>query len=223
MANQSSTLDPFAPTQRTENVPVNPNQQIGGGMGFLNEWGEFLPRNVGQAAAEGGSLLKDAFVDLITEVKGSTDKSSPVENGRSNTPIGNQTEIKFNDKDQAQYEIILRNVKLIGQTEKEVGVVRDEKKVEQEVKDEVYGLSEEQLAVEGNYQSSFKLKDALKSLYNRTWVFMKRIFARKAQEQETSRARIVESRNQAKGFMKEGEMFQGIEKSAGAHWSNTPG
>lgn len=73
------TLDPFS-TKPRENVKVGPQNQVGGGMGFLDEWGEII-RSPQQIAADGGSfitggvnaigeLLNQTIKETVTEVTG---------------------------------------------------------------------------------------------------------------------------------------------------------
>lgn len=62
------TLDPFS-TKPRENVKVGPQNQVGGGMGFLDEWGELI-RSPQQIIADGGQFIAKgvgAVGELLSE------------------------------------------------------------------------------------------------------------------------------------------------------------
>lgn len=78
--NDLQTLNPFS-TKPRENVKVGPQNQVGGGMGFLDEWGELI-RSPQQIAADGGQfiakgvgaigeLLSETIKETATSVTGS--------------------------------------------------------------------------------------------------------------------------------------------------------
>ena len=92
----------------------NFHAQIGGAMGFLDEWGETLAEKGQQAVANTGSLLADSVVDLFkqdilanpkTPKEEENKQSLPSDEGkqslRSNdlkTQIGGKTELDFNER-----------------------------------------------------------------------------------------------------------------------------
>lgn len=72
---------------------VLPQTQIGGALGFFDEWGGELLKSTPQAAKDGGNLVAEAMVDLFKQDV----LARP-------TPIGGKTELKFDRKEQEQKE-----------------------------------------------------------------------------------------------------------------------
>lgn len=87
-----STLNPFE--TKTEESRFSPLTQIGGAMGFLDEWGETLTRSTGQMVADGGSLVGGSIVDLFKEDV--LTKPEEAKKEEKKTQIGGKTELNFN-------------------------------------------------------------------------------------------------------------------------------
>ena len=75
-------LDPFSKSE--ESYRVLPQTQIGGALGFFDEWGGELLKSTPQAVADGGNLVTDAIVDLLKQDV----LARP-------TPIGRKTQLKI--------------------------------------------------------------------------------------------------------------------------------
>lgn len=85
-----SVLDPFAKNE--EKNTFSPLTQIGGAMGFLDEWGENLTRSTQQIVADGGSFVADSVINLFEQDILATPESSE----EKKTQIGGRTELNFN-------------------------------------------------------------------------------------------------------------------------------
>ncbi|MBI2018702.1 hypothetical protein HYS96_03250 [Candidatus Daviesbacteria bacterium] len=91
---------------------ILPQTQIGGALGFFDEWGGEFLKSTPQAVADGGNFVTDAIVDLF--------KQDVLVRP---TPIGGKTELKFDKKEQEHKE--------------KVRVINFQKELSQRQKDEL--------------------------------------------------------------------------------------
>lgn len=94
--------------------------QIGGAMGFLDEWGENLTRSSGQVAADTGSLLAGSIIDLFKEDVIAKPEAKKEE---KKTKIGGKTELNFNKTEEQKMNEKVRVIefrKQFTQDEKEL-------------------------------------------------------------------------------------------------------
>lgn len=93
-------LNPFAKSE--ESNRVLPQIQIGGALGFFDEWGGELLKSTPKAMTDSGSLVGNAIEDLFEQdVLSNLPEQKDI---KKQTQIGGKTELKFNKKEQEQKE-----------------------------------------------------------------------------------------------------------------------
>lgn len=156
-----TALDPFSLKTR-ETARISPWDQIGGSMEF----------NPSKLVADGGSFMKDAAEAIGGLVEIVIAQPSPES---SKPQIGGKTEIPFNNPAETQLQKARLELVQANKTNQEVQRATESHEIQEEVRLEVVGMSEEQLAEEGDFSNTSVKGPLVKSIANKMWVFLKLI------------------------------------------------
>lgn len=226
MANTTTllpTLDPFSSTKPRETIRP---QEIGGSTEL--DTGEVLDqaqkiiksgaRDLGQAT---GDLFFGEFLGIKSAPEGTYAESASLQEAKKQTALRNgQTEIKFNNPDEFKYIKILRSVQALDKKVEQVTEVRD---LQEEVRQEINGLSDEDFAKKAGYKNT-GFRGFLRTIANRAWVSLQLIGEKLGLiKPKASGEEIFAAKGKTVRFeMGENELLKGGENKGG-HWSQAPG
>lgn len=191
MANTSAL-----PTQPKQGK-INPREMLGGFLGEIMENVTGVPQSF-----EAQEPITTSVPEYVQNAF-----SSPEER---NSAIGGQTKIEFNRLDEYQYQ----------QTLNKVGQITQARDIQEEIRLNISGMSDEEFAEEADYNNT-SYRGLLKTLTNKVYVALKLMAGKLGLiKEKTNPAKIISTRG--KGFqMGENELLLGQESKG--HFTQVPG
>ena len=196
----TATLNPFS--TKPKETRVNLNQMVGGTFETLA--GSIL----GTPSYETGESVRTPVPEYVREAFSSG--SMRGFNESHPKPVKNEAQLI-----EAQ-RAYLRNYNIVAEATKVVENY-EAKEVENQVRLEMAGMSDEERAIEGNYQAGYR-GPTLKTIYNTMWIFFKKVATRLAGKKEQITASIAETRNKGKSAIQ--GVFEGASGQIGKGQGN---
>ncbi len=134
--------------------------------------------------------------------------------------IGGSSEIMFNNPDETGLRAARQIIEQAQTTNQGIEQADQIKDIREEVRFEVAGMSDAQLATEGDFSNtSVTNRSIVRSVANRMWIFLKRVASKLADQKEKTAISIGETKNTGKFAVGENDLINNETQG----WKNTPG
>ncbi len=134
--------------------------------------------------------------------------------------IGGSSEIMFNNPDETGLRAARQIIEQAQTTNQGIEQADQIKDIREEVRFEVAGMSDAQLATEGDFSNtSVTNRSIVRSVANRMWIFLKRVASKLADQKEKTAISVEETKNTGKFAVGENDLINNETQG----WKNTPG